>query len=346
MATRAVHLELVHNNTAFEFLLAFRRFIARRGTPDLIISDNATTFRSANDSLQSTIYNRRDIENISAQLANRKIEWKLITPLSPWKGGFYERLVGLFKSAFKKAIKHTLLSLSQFQTLVAEIEAVFNSRPLLSISDTSSSPHVLRPIEFVSPQVELQLPPPHHNPLYIPPNCLSEWYKETLAVLNNFCDIWYKDYLSAISARHQHRIHQGRSIDQGDSFHRSTNQLHPLEISAKEDPRPKKSRQQLQPTRIQPPRAAKRPLPCRAAACRAAAHVEPLNSIVEPPSCRAAVVEPLLSMSSRCTTPSPPTQHRPRGQPSVKRTSTTPRIVYVVIRQDLCLRAYTCRPVG
>ncbi|KAK6741895.1 hypothetical protein RB195_009642 [Necator americanus] len=45
MATRAVHLELVHNNTAFEFLLAFRRLIARSGTPDLIISDNATTFQ-------------------------------------------------------------------------------------------------------------------------------------------------------------------------------------------------------------------------------------------------------------------------------------------------------------
>ncbi|KAK6744354.1 hypothetical protein RB195_011201 [Necator americanus] len=256
MATRAVHLELVHNNTAFEFLLAFRRFIARRGTPDLIISDNATTFRSANDSLQSTIYNRKAIEKISTQLANRKIEWRFITPLSPWKGGFYERLVGLFKSAFKKAIKHTLLPLSQFQTLVAEIEAVLNSRPLLSISDTSSSPHVLRPIDFVSPQVELQLPSPHHNPLYIPPNRLSEWYKETLAVLNNFWDIWYKDYLSAISARHQHRIHQGRSSPLIPS--RSINQLHPLEISAKEDPRPKKSRQQLQPTRIQPPRAAKR----------------------------------------------------------------------------------------
>ncbi|KAK6750874.1 hypothetical protein RB195_002690 [Necator americanus] len=303
MATRAVHLELVHNNTAFEFLLAFRRFIARRGTPDLIISDNATTFRSANDSLQSTIYNRKAIEKISTQLANRKIEWRFITPLSPWKGGFYERLVGLFKSAFKKAIKHTLLPLSQFQTLVAEIEAVLNSRPLLSISDTSSSPHVLRPIDFVSPQVELQLPSPHHNPLYIPPNRLSEWYKETLAVLNNFWDIWYKDYLSAISARHQHRIHQGRSsplipsvgdvvliadknvprgqwplaiittihrtksniprsatvrIANGHELQRSINQLHPLEISAKEDPRPKKSRQQLQPTRIQPPRAAKR----------------------------------------------------------------------------------------
>ncbi|KIH52989.1 ubiquinone biosynthesis protein COQ7 [Ancylostoma duodenale] len=49
MATRAVHLELVLNNSTQEFLLALRRFIARRGTPDHILSDNATTFLSAND---------------------------------------------------------------------------------------------------------------------------------------------------------------------------------------------------------------------------------------------------------------------------------------------------------
>ncbi|KIH42235.1 integrase core domain protein [Ancylostoma duodenale] len=155
MATSAVHLELVHNNTAFEFLLALRRFIARRGTPDLIISDNATTFTSGNDALQKVIYNKDTIKRLSSQFANRRITWKFNTPLSPWKGGFYERLVGLFKSAFKKAIQLTLLSLSQLHTLVAEIEAVLNSRPLLSVSDTSSSSLVLRPKDFISPQVEL-----------------------------------------------------------------------------------------------------------------------------------------------------------------------------------------------
>ncbi|VDO85649.1 unnamed protein product, partial [Haemonchus placei] len=56
MATRAVHLELVVNNTVQEFLLAFRRFIARRGTPDIIYSDNATTFHAADDDLSNVVY--------------------------------------------------------------------------------------------------------------------------------------------------------------------------------------------------------------------------------------------------------------------------------------------------
>ena len=41
MVTGAVHLELVQDMTTEEFLFAFKRFIAQRGTPVEIISDNA-----------------------------------------------------------------------------------------------------------------------------------------------------------------------------------------------------------------------------------------------------------------------------------------------------------------
>ncbi|GFQ98507.1 integrase catalytic domain-containing protein [Trichonephila clavata] len=50
--TRSVHLELVGNMTTDTFLLAFRRFIARRGLFSLVISDNARTFKRAELELQ------------------------------------------------------------------------------------------------------------------------------------------------------------------------------------------------------------------------------------------------------------------------------------------------------
>ena len=49
--SRALHLEIVENCTEFEFLCAFRRFIARRSCPSLVISDNASTFISASKTL-------------------------------------------------------------------------------------------------------------------------------------------------------------------------------------------------------------------------------------------------------------------------------------------------------
>lgn len=43
--TRAVHLELVSCMSTEVFLLAFRRFISRRGVCSVIYSDNARTFK-------------------------------------------------------------------------------------------------------------------------------------------------------------------------------------------------------------------------------------------------------------------------------------------------------------
>ena len=51
--SRAVHLEIVENCSEKEFLNAFRRFVARRSLPSMIISDNATTFEAANRTLKS-----------------------------------------------------------------------------------------------------------------------------------------------------------------------------------------------------------------------------------------------------------------------------------------------------
>ena len=44
--TRAVHLDLVIDLTATSFVRCFRKFVARRGTPSMIISDNAKTFKA------------------------------------------------------------------------------------------------------------------------------------------------------------------------------------------------------------------------------------------------------------------------------------------------------------
>ena len=49
LVTRAVHLELMPDMSTEQFLLGFRRFLARHGTPKEIISDNASQFKLASD---------------------------------------------------------------------------------------------------------------------------------------------------------------------------------------------------------------------------------------------------------------------------------------------------------
>ncbi|GFS92139.1 integrase catalytic domain-containing protein [Trichonephila clavipes] len=72
---RALHLELVNALSSDAFLLALRRFIARRGRPRIIYCDNGTNFRGAfND------HAKLDWHKISRETSTQKIVWKFIPP--------------------------------------------------------------------------------------------------------------------------------------------------------------------------------------------------------------------------------------------------------------------------
>jgi len=55
-ATKAVHIEVITSLTTEAFLAALRRFVARRGRPKVIYSDNGTNFQGASNQLQE-LYN-------------------------------------------------------------------------------------------------------------------------------------------------------------------------------------------------------------------------------------------------------------------------------------------------
>ncbi len=52
MTTRAVHIELSTTMDADSLLMAFRCFVARRGTPRKIYSDNGTNFVAGKKELE------------------------------------------------------------------------------------------------------------------------------------------------------------------------------------------------------------------------------------------------------------------------------------------------------
>ncbi|VBB35409.1 unnamed protein product, partial [Acanthocheilonema viteae] len=141
--TRAVHLELVENLSAECFLHIFRRFIARRGCPESILSDNASQFQLVFKTMEE-----QDIK-LTNFFAKKGMVWKNIVPGAPWTGGVYERIIGLTKRAMKKAIGRRLLWERELITLITEIEGILNTRPLTS---TNFDDYVIiRPIDFISP---------------------------------------------------------------------------------------------------------------------------------------------------------------------------------------------------
>ena len=80
--------------------MALRRFIAHRGKPDSILSDNAAQFKAASRLIDVMWTGILKSEEAQSYVANERIKWSFIVELAPWMGGFYERLVGLVKHAF------------------------------------------------------------------------------------------------------------------------------------------------------------------------------------------------------------------------------------------------------
>ena len=69
LAVRVIHLEVVEDMPAEEFFLCLRRFMARRGVPRQIISDNVQQFKLAKTTLQkawSKMLMSSEVSNFSA----------------------------------------------------------------------------------------------------------------------------------------------------------------------------------------------------------------------------------------------------------------------------------------
>ncbi|GFS50141.1 integrase catalytic domain-containing protein [Trichonephila clavipes] len=96
---RALHLELVNALSSDAFLLALRRFIARRGRPRIIYCDNGTNFRGAFNDLA-----KLDWHKISRETSTQKIVWKFIPPTAAWWGGWWERLVRIIKELLRRSL--------------------------------------------------------------------------------------------------------------------------------------------------------------------------------------------------------------------------------------------------
>ena len=201
--TRAVHLELVRSLETEDFIMCFKKFIARRGRPELVYSDNGTTFKAAAKWLQKV---RKD-EQFNNYLAKLEIKWKFNLSRAPWWGGQFERLIGLFKRAFYKSIGNGALKWSELEEVVLDIEVALNNRPLTYMEDDVQQP-------VLTPNLLLQV-----NPCHLPE---METYqieckdlKKRAKVLKR-CKLsmwkrWSREYVRSL--REQHR-NLGRQNDQ------------------------------------------------------------------------------------------------------------------------------------
>uniref|UniRef100_A0A915DCU7 Integrase catalytic domain-containing protein n=1 Tax=Ditylenchus dipsaci TaxID=166011 RepID=A0A915DCU7_9BILA len=219
LSTRAMHLELVFELSADKFLGALKRFIGRRGTPRLIISDNGTQFKLSAKAIEliwcqnwDKIFQSQEVLNYSS---SQGIRWHFIIERAPWKGGFYERLVAMVKHHLRRTLGRSALTADVFETILVQVEAIVNSRPITFLSHDQTFPQPLSPSDFLMP-LKGGVPPTEladseYTPQKSTPETLLELWEKQLQALNNFWCQWSADYLLSLKERYQ-KITQSRPV--------------------------------------------------------------------------------------------------------------------------------------
>ena len=148
--TRAIHLELLTSQTTEEFIKSFKRFIARRGRPQKVYSDNGGSFVAASKWLKGIMKD----EKLHGYLAHHHIAWQFNLSRAPWWGGQFERMIGLVKQAFYKSIGGAHLTWGELEEVILDVEVTLNNRPLTYVEDDIQLP-VLTPNTMIFGQPNL-----------------------------------------------------------------------------------------------------------------------------------------------------------------------------------------------
>ncbi|EYB91440.1 hypothetical protein Y032_0206g1994 [Ancylostoma ceylanicum] len=226
MVTRLIHLEMVDSMSTEDFINALRRFVARRGVPDSITCDNAPSFLLGASILAGSPQGETLSSSIHNATSNQEIQWNHITPYAPWQGGFYERLIKSVKHALYKSLRGTNhRSGDHLRTILTEIEACLNSRPLTYQGDGQEDFSSIRPIDFLQKDLTLTLPTTHltdhmtNDPDYHTPDEIRalQTRQEVIASLQSSCGaterfwtIWQKHYLTCLRETHRRTISSKR----------------------------------------------------------------------------------------------------------------------------------------
>ncbi len=201
--SRMIHLELTMDMTTEEFLQALRRFMNRRGWCRSIESDNQTTFKKAKRVLEIAFAGRHWEKMSKAEIDNfmskHGITWRFITERSPFRGAYWERLNRSLKEPLRKVLGNALLTYTEMYTLLTDIEATLNQRPLTYHGSDPTDPVPITPSQLAIGRNLKEVPTLMGNPSV----SISARYKYLQRLLKHFWKRWTTEYLPQLQRKNK-----------------------------------------------------------------------------------------------------------------------------------------------
>ncbi|XP_048586638.1 uncharacterized protein LOC125568411 [Nematostella vectensis] len=153
LSSRAIHIELLESMDASAFISALRRFFSLRGAASLLRCDRGTNFVGANTELEESLKAIETDQSVTRYVTEQGCTWLFNPPHASHFGGVWERQIntirrvldGMFAELGKAQLTHELLS-----TLIAEVVATVNARPITAILSDVDNPQPLSPATLLT----------------------------------------------------------------------------------------------------------------------------------------------------------------------------------------------------
>lgn len=197
LVTRAVHLELVSDMTTQAFIAAFRRLVARRGQVKEIVSDHGSNFVGAHNEFKRlrALLSELSTYEFSSEF---NLNWKFNTERASHHGGIFEAAVKSAKKHLVRVIGEQSLTFEEYSTILAQVEACLNSRPICKQSDDPDDLNPLTPAHFLIGEPIILFPGENLSNTRV--SYLNRW--ELLQqMMQGFWKRWSDEYLNTLLNR-------------------------------------------------------------------------------------------------------------------------------------------------
>ena len=156
-----------------------------------------------------------DNGNIAAYLANEGCEWIFNPPHASHAGGVWERMIGIARRILdamlsevaSKRLTHEVLS-----TLMAEVTAIVNNRPLTPVSEDPEAPEILTPFTLLTQKSTALTGTPGR---FTSEDLHAAQWRQVQYLANIFWSRWRREFLHLLQTRRKWQ-HDQPNLREGD----------------------------------------------------------------------------------------------------------------------------------
>lgn len=176
--------------------MALRRFVARRGKPAELLSDQGTNFKGGERELHEAF--QALCPSLREKLSAHQISFKFNPPGAPHFGGIWEREIRSVKAALYATIQPHAIQEEVLRTVLIEVEGILNSKPLGYVSSDVADPDPVTPNLLLMGRLDPSLP----EVVYEESELLSrKRWKHSQILADQFWTHFIKHYLPALQTR-------------------------------------------------------------------------------------------------------------------------------------------------